>query len=287
MSPYYGKPSRTITSFHECDDKAKTELRRFFTLWPKHHVESPKAITEEKLKEIVDRLVFDVEFWDSSLPPVTPKFEKPKFNTNTVRIGVFSKDLPDPKKVESMFDHEQWDELLLVFLRDAPRYKVRRVRKTGQPAVLRTRLDKIGQKIVFEYFDTEGRYAPANYIDFGTGPTTSQMMTCHATPWDPEEENEKRNWDERFFLRAPSIIKELPKIQERLAKLQRMTSDEKIQGPFGSLYLNVRSEPEPESEIKPEIESETKSESKLDGESGPEVQSMRKAKRKFDSFILE
>lgn len=91
MSPYYGKPLRTITSFDECDDQAKIELRRFFTLWAKHHVESPKAITEEKLKEIVDRLVFDSDFWDSSLPPATPKFEKPKFNTNTVRIGVFNK----------------------------------------------------------------------------------------------------------------------------------------------------------------------------------------------------
>lgn len=69
-----------------------------------------------------------------------------------------------------MFDDEPWDELLLTLLGQAPRYKVPRARKAGQPAVLRTRLDKIGLTIVFEYFDTEGRYAPANYIDFRTGP---------------------------------------------------------------------------------------------------------------------
>lgn len=109
------------------------------------------------------------------------------------------------------------------------------------------------------------------------------MLTCssHATPWNPEEENEKPNWDERFFLRAPSIVKELPKIQERLAKLQRMTSDKKpIHGPFGSLCFNVPSEPEPESEIK--------SDSKFEGDSEPEVQYQRPTrKRKFDSSTLE
>lgn len=185
MSRDYGEALMTISSFDECSDQVKLQLRGFFACWAKVWDESTEIMTDDELEDAVDRFVFDI--WDSTLPPVAPKFERPKFNTNTIKIGVFSKvtsavdssetclltkkqDLPDPKKAESMFDDEPWEDLLLALLGRAPPSKVPRTRKAGQPALLRARLDKIKQSIVMEFVDQEGRYAPAAYIDFKTGP---------------------------------------------------------------------------------------------------------------------
>ncbi|KAI0167654.1 hypothetical protein BJ166DRAFT_610424 [Pestalotiopsis sp. NC0098] len=296
MSRDYGRALMTIRSFDECSYDIKPQLRESFASWAKVWDESTEVMTDDKLEDAVDQFVFDN--WDSTLPPVAPKFERPKFHTNTIRIGKFSKDLPDPKKARSMFDDEPWDELLLTLLGKAPPYKVPRVRKAGQPALLGACLDKIKQSIVFDYVDSEGKYAPATYIDFMTGPDNQPndelvvkalfyadgalcnaydqwnrdlcvylcrrllFNYCHSKPWDPFLELEKRYWDKSHFLRAPSIGSQLGNIKERIAKYERMYPDKKVRGPLGSRCFNVRSEPEPESEIKSEIKSEVKPETK-------------------------
>lgn len=79
----------TISSFDECSDEIKLQLRGVFASWAKAWDESAEAMADDELKDAVDRFVF--ELWDSALPPVAPKFERPKFHTNTIRIGVFSK----------------------------------------------------------------------------------------------------------------------------------------------------------------------------------------------------
>ncbi|KAK6207289.1 hypothetical protein LQW54_007247 [Pestalotiopsis sp. IQ-011] len=154
-----------IDSWEEClySDDLLGQLRSHFKSWGVHHTDNPQELSQEELAAVVNDLVFSN--WDSFQKFHAPEFKHPDIRDMYVRVGVFSKDLPDPKKGQSMLAGTLGDELF-AFLAEDEQYSAPAERKAGQPAYLRTSVDESGKTIIYDWMDVNGKWAPYSAIRF-------------------------------------------------------------------------------------------------------------------------
>ncbi|KAF3022550.1 hypothetical protein E8E14_012862 [Neopestalotiopsis sp. 37M] len=249
----YEMQGEALKSYDDCSEDLKNHMRRAFNLWAAQCGQEVELQTEEELKASVNDLVF--RKWDSSqLLKRAPKLGSPKFTDNTIRIGRFKKDLPDPKMGRNPWEIDDREAALFAMFGLASDYKVPPERKAGQPALVRARLDVSTCSIIHDYVDSKGRWVPTSYIDFRTpnqkpdnrtiGEAYSMADTTWAnifdawnkdlcvylcrcrlfdashpsTPWNPILERETRVLTEAHFLQAPCIRTSADKIRAQLKK---------------------------------------------------------------------
>lgn len=135
---------------------------------------------------------------------------------------------------------------VLAYLGLEKKYKPPANRKAGQTAYLRTRLDKSGLSVIWDWLDSKGKWVPYSYIDFNTpnGQPDRKIIAhayrqankawfkayddwnyrlsvylsrkaiwddCHVHAWSPRRE-EQPAYTADHFLKTPQILKSMGEI---------------------------------------------------------------------------
>ncbi|KAF3013719.1 hypothetical protein E8E14_005566 [Neopestalotiopsis sp. 37M] len=235
----YHSVGEAIVSFADCSDELQGVLRADFNYWAVNYTEDASDLPDKELEVAVDETVF--ELWNSSDPPQFPMLVKPKATEVMVQIGVFKK---------------------IHYAVKSSRYEAPPERKAHQPAFVVASFEEAGQTIIHEYVDKKGRCAPAIYIDFrndNNGPKDRLMAKAykrsdrawvnacnswneqlciylcrrhifnatHTEPWNDLIEGEEHIYSKEYYLEPPQIIKEIPKIRDRLQSRIRCLETER------------------------------------------------------------
>ncbi|KAI0173890.1 hypothetical protein BJ166DRAFT_574256 [Pestalotiopsis sp. NC0098] len=250
--------------YSDLDDAVKREVREYYQTWAQHHLEDPAEFNEAELQELVDDQVFSG--WNGDTKIMEPEMEWPRLKDIYVRVGIFSKDLPDPKRSRSLLETNFVYEIL-VFLGLKDSYVPSPARRARQAAFLRTRLDKSSDAIAYDWLDVDGKYVPYTYIDFQTADNKPQRETivqayqradnawvkacdrwnaklcvylcrrkiwdaCHRLAWNPIREKQVAHRVNNF-VQGPRTYKRIQPIISELQAHALLMSNREIRGMDG------------------------------------------------------